>query len=45
LIGSLANMPSPANDRAMRVRAGRDNCAAMGLGYVHNSDGRSVGLA
>src|ERR1700686_4765053 len=38
LIGSQANMPSPASDRAMRVRAGRDNRAAMGLGCVHSEE-------
>src|SRR4249919_3062757 len=47
LIGATANMPSPANERPMRVRAGRDNRAAMRLGYVHSeySDWRSAGLA
>src|ERR1700730_7760053 len=38
LIGSHANMPSPAKDRLMRKRGGRDNRAAMGLGCVHSDE-------
>src|SRR6202023_9162 len=43
-IGAQANMPRPATDRPIRMRARRDNRAAMRLGYAH-IDRRSAGLA